>query len=114
LQVPFGAYETTFGANVLFQQKVGVVRTGYPLIVFQQQGERHFATICGEGLWRWRLADHQQNSTTSHFDRLVHKLVQFLALKVDKSRFRVSHQPEFAEGERWSCRPSCTTPATSW
>lgn len=100
LQVPFGTYATGVATKVLFQQKVGVVRTEYPLFAFKQDGERHIATICGEGLWRWRLADHQQNGGTDRFDRLVHKLTQFLALKVDKSRFRVDHAPEFAEGDR--------------
>ncbi|MEO8588146.1 MAG: hypothetical protein ABI432_02165 [Flavobacteriales bacterium] len=97
LQVPFGQYEPDRAASVLAQQRIGVVRTGYPLIAFTQQTERRLATICGEGMWRWRLADREQNGSTERFDRLVHKIVQFLALKVDKSRFRVTHPPEFAE-----------------
>ena len=99
LQVPFGGYETTMGTMPLFTQRVGMVRTAYPLVAFKQDGERHLATVCGEGLWRWRLAEQQQDGTTDAFDKLIHKLTQFLALKVDKSRFRVSHAPEFAEGE---------------
>ena len=100
LQVPFGDYEAGPGAMVLFEQKVGVVRTAHPLIAFQQVGDRHVATICGEGLWRWRMADHQHNGSTARFDGLMHKLVQFLALRVSKDRFRVHHPAEFAEGER--------------
>ena len=99
LQVPFGQYNIGRGAVDLFHQRVGVVRTAYPLIAFNQQGERRTAMVCGEGLWRWKLADQQQNNTTVHFDRLIQKLATFLALKVDKSRFRVQHAPEFAENE---------------
>ncbi len=97
LQVPFGQYEPDRASSPLAQQRIGVVRTNYPLITFTQQSERRLATICGEGMWRWRIADRQQNGSTERFDRLLHKIVQFLALKVDKSRFRVAHAHEFAE-----------------
>lgn len=99
LQVPFGQYEADRAASVLAKQRIGVVRTTYPLIAFTQQTERRMATVCGEGLWRWRIADQQLNASNERFDRLVHKIVQFLALKVDKSRFRVTHAPEFSESD---------------
>ncbi len=99
LQVPFGQYELGRAATALLNQRIGVVRTEYPLIAFLQQGERRMATIAGEGLWRWRLADMQLNQKHENFDRLIHKMVQFLALKVDKNRFRVEHPPEFAEND---------------
>ena len=98
LQVPFGSYETALGTSALFTQRVGVVRTDQPLLVFRTSGERPMATVCGEGLWRWRMADHAQNGNTAAFDRLVHRTVQFLALKADKSRFRTRHASDFAEG----------------
>ena len=99
LQVPFGQYELGRGATALLHQKVGMVRTQYPLIAIQQQGERRTGVVSGEGLWRWRLADMQMNNTHQNFDRLMHKLVQFLALKVNKNRFRVEHAPEFAQSD---------------
>ncbi len=100
LQVPIGTYGTGRGAAALMTQKVGVVRTKYPLMLFQAQGERHSATLCGEGLWRWRLADQQLFGSHAHFDKLVHKTVAYLALKQDKSRFRVRHPQEFAQNEK--------------
>ncbi|MBL7937882.1 MAG: hypothetical protein JNL43_00865 [Flavobacteriales bacterium] len=99
LQVPFGQYELGRSATSLFTQRIGVVRTPYPLVAFTQQQERRMAVICGEGLWRWRIADLQQNGDHARFDRFVHKLVQFLALKVSKERFRVEHAPQFSENE---------------
>jgi hypothetical protein len=68
-------------------------------VALTQQGERRMATICGEGLWRWRLTDLQMNGSHVHFDRLVHKLVQFLALKVDRDRFRVEHATTFTTSD---------------
>lgn len=99
LQVPIGTYELGRGASALLFQKVGVVRTEYPLIAVQHQGERKGAITCGEGLWRWRLADQQLYRTQAHFDKLVHKLVTYLALKQDRGRFRLRHAQEFAHGE---------------
>ncbi len=99
LQVPFGQFELSRSASALCFQRIGVVNTQYPLIAFTQQQERRMAVVAGEGLWRWRLSDLQQNGDHSRFDRLVHKLVQFLALKVSKERFRVEHAPQFSDTE---------------
>jgi hypothetical protein len=41
----------------------------------------------------------QMYSSHAHFDKLVHKMVAYLALKQDKSRFRVRHQQEFSQNE---------------
>ncbi|MBS1548192.1 MAG: hypothetical protein JSU02_12600 [Bacteroidetes bacterium] len=100
LQVPFAQYALSRSGTALMTQRIGSVRTDYPLFAFQAQTERRTAITCGEGLWRWRLADMQQNNTTAHFDKLVQKTVQFLALKQDKSRFRVLGEREFAQNER--------------
>ena len=98
LQVPFGDYELGKGASSLLTQRVGVVKTATPLVCVQQ-GERRTAVTCGEGFWRWRLADQQMNQGTAQFDGLVRKLVQFLAVKADKQRFRTEHAQVFAENE---------------
>ncbi|MCO5273806.1 MAG: hypothetical protein M9900_02670 [Flavobacteriales bacterium] len=100
LQVPFAQYAPARSATALFNQRIGPVRTAYPLFAFQVQGDRRSAITCGEGLWRWRLADMQLYNTTAHFDRLVQKTVQLLALKQDKSRFRVHGEREFAQQEK--------------
>ncbi len=100
LQVPFGQFEQGRAATAIMRQRIGAVRTPYPLMTVQQQGEQRNAVIAGEGLWRWRLADLQQHGTHVHFDRLVQKLTQYLALKTDRSRFRVDHAPSFNENEQ--------------
>lgn len=100
LQVPFAQYALGRSATALMTQRIGSVRTDYPLFAFQAQTARRTAITCGEGLWRWRLADMQQNNTNAHFDKLVQKTVQFLALKQDKSRFRIKGEREFAQNEK--------------
>lgn len=89
LQVPFAQYELGRAASALARQRVGTVRTDAPLIAVAQQEGLRTATICGEGLWRWRMADHQMHGSFERFDRFITKLVQFLAIKADKKRFRV-------------------------
>ncbi|MBK8339446.1 MAG: hypothetical protein IPK99_05295 [Flavobacteriales bacterium] len=96
LQVPFGQYQQGAGAVSLFKQRIGMVRTDQPLILVQQsQTAARSATICGEGLWRWRLADQQQNNNTETFDLLVRKLVQLLANRSNAERFRIVHEDVF-------------------
>lgn len=99
MQVPFGQYDLGRSASAVITQRIGAVRTPYPLIAVVQQNERRMATMAGEGLWRWRLADMQQNGDQQQVDRLIHKLVQYLALKVDKKRFRVEHAAAFNSSE---------------
>lgn len=99
MQVPFGQYELGRSASALVNQRIGAVKTAYPLIAVVQQNDRRMATIAGEGIWRWRLAAQQQYGDQQHVDRLIHKLVQYLALKVDKKRFRVEHASAFNSSE---------------
>lgn len=99
LQVPFAQYGASRGAEVLATQRVGVVRTDAPLIAVQQAQGGRSAVVCGEGLWRWRLADQQFFGSHERFDRLMHKMVQFLALKADKKRFRVEHAPLYTTSD---------------
>ena len=89
LQAPFAQYELGRAGSALAWQRVGAVRTDAPLIAVAQQEGLRSATICGEGLWRWRMADHQMHGSFERFDRFITKLAQFLAIKADKKRFRV-------------------------
>jgi hypothetical protein len=100
LQVPFGQYSLSRSASALAWQRVGLVRTEAPLIAVSQQDGQRSATICGEGIWRWRLADYQLYGTHDRFDRLIRKLAQFLSLKADKKRFRVDHAPVVPANEQ--------------
>ncbi|MBK9148326.1 MAG: hypothetical protein IPM12_11000 [Flavobacteriales bacterium] len=100
LQVPFAQYALSRSASALAWQRVGAVRTEAPLIAVEQQEGTRSAAICGEGLWRWRMADYQLNGSHERFDRLIRKLAQFLALKADKKRFRVDHAPVVPANEQ--------------
>lgn len=99
LQTPFGSYRIANSANVLMAQKIGVVQTKDPLILFNQADERKIGIITGEGIWRWRLRDFADHGNHNIFNELVSKTVQYLSVKVDKSLFRVVTKSSYYENE---------------
>jgi hypothetical protein len=86
---PFAAYLPGPGANVLMYQKIGRVVTEQPLILFAQSGQNRTGIITGEGIWRWRLNNFLRNGNHLAFDEMLSRIVQYLALQEDRSRFRV-------------------------
>ncbi|MBR6330195.1 MAG: hypothetical protein IKR79_00925, partial [Bacteroidales bacterium] len=68
-------------------------------VAVTQQQERRFAFIAGEGLWRWRLADWQANTSHANFDGLMNKLVVFTALRAKGERFNVDVKNIFSQSE---------------
>jgi hypothetical protein len=99
LRVPFSQYKPGVGSQPLLYQKIGSVTTRIPMILFNPGNDRKSATITGEGLWRWRLANYARSGNQLAFDELMGRMVQYLALKEDKSRFRILHKSSFPENE---------------
>ncbi len=99
LQVPFSQYKPGTAAQVLLYQKIGNVNTRIPLILFNQGVDRKSATITGEGIWRWRLANYAKVGNQLAFDELFTRIIQYLAVKEDKSQFRVMMKNNFSESE---------------
>ncbi len=99
LNVPFSQYKPGTAAQVLLYQKIGTVNTRIPLIIFNQGVDRKSATITGEGIWRWRLANYVKVGNQQAFDELFTKIIQYLAVKEDKSQFRVILKNSFKENE---------------
>lgn len=99
LTSPFGQYRTSANTQALFTARIGTVNSGQPLVAVCQQQELRYTVVTGEGLWKWRMADYQQNSTNEHFDHLMSKLVTYTALRVNKDRFRVNAKKVWHENE---------------
>jgi hypothetical protein len=99
LQSPYGTYGITTSASVLGYQQIGTVKTENPLVLFNEVNGRRTGVIAGEGLWRWRLEDYQNNQSHTLFNEFVGKVVQYLSVKEDKSYFRVSGKTIFNENE---------------
>lgn len=96
---PFGTYQNDNNSNVLFYQRIGIVDTKTPLMIFNSTSDVKTAVFTGEGIWRWRLQDFAANGNHQLFDEFISKTVQYLSVKVDKSFFKVLGKNNFFENE---------------
>jgi hypothetical protein len=96
---PFGNFQSDNSSNVLFYQRIGIVDTKNPMMMFHSEGENKTAVFMGEGIWKWRLQDFAANGNHNLFNEFVTKTVQYLSVKVDKSFFRIISKNNFLENE---------------
>ena len=90
MTVPYGEYTPGVKANILLYQKIGQVETKYPLLAFSDQDGLKTGVISGEGIWKWRLNQYGREGNSAIVDQLIHKSIQYLALKEDKRRWQVA------------------------
>lgn len=88
LEVPFGKISTSANTSTLLYQRLGNVVTENPLLLIDGTSELRSALLLGEGVWRWKLHEYNQNGNSNGFDELILKLVQYLATKDDKRKFK--------------------------
>jgi hypothetical protein len=90
LTAPFGDFNARGDAQVLLYQRIGKVDTKYPLLLFGEEGDVKIAVLAAEGVWRWRLFDYLQHQNHDIFSELMGKNFQYVTVKTDKRRFRIS------------------------
>jgi len=99
LFAPYGDYSIDADCKVLFYQKIGTIETQRPLIWMQSRSSYKSATICGEGLWRWRIEQMVKNGSFENFDQMVNKLINYLSVSERKERFIVKSENIWNEGQ---------------
>jgi len=99
LITPFGNYSINSSAQVLFFQKIKSIITTKPLLYFSQQADNKTGFITGEGIWRWKIYDYAQHSNHEQFNDLINKIVQYLALKLNREPFNVYNKNVLDENE---------------
>ncbi len=87
------------GNQTLLTQKIGSVQTAYPLLSFYEFQDVKMGRFTGEGIWKWRMAGYQEFGNHDLFNRFVGKVVQYMAVKSDRSFFRVNTINELYENE---------------
>ncbi|GAB5554767.1 MAG: hypothetical protein Sapg2KO_43580 [Saprospiraceae bacterium] len=87
---PFGEFSEGAGAQVLLYQRIRKIDTQFPLLVLGEENGVRTGILAGEGIWKWRLFNYLQNEDHFLFDSFLSKIVQFISLKEDKRKFRVS------------------------
>lgn len=92
-------YQVSNSLNILMYQRIGTVSTQRPLIAFGEDLDRRWGIIFGEGIWKWRLHNYAHAYNHDAFNEIVHKMVQFLAVKENRGQFRVYYENSFTESE---------------
>lgn len=90
LIAPFGDYKAGGNTQTFLYQRIGKVDTKYPLLSFSEKDNIKTGVLCAEGIWKWRLFDYLQHENHDIFNEVISKSVQYLSLKEDKRKFRVS------------------------
>lgn len=86
----FGNYSVNNNFNALVSQRIGSVETDNPLLTFSDMNGLKTAFFLGDGLWRWKMRDFAEHGNHDLFTELISKSLQYLAVKNDKSLFRVN------------------------
>ncbi len=87
---PFGNFGANPQAQVVLRKRIGKVDTEQPLLVVGENNGTKIGLFLGEGLWKWRLFDYLQHQNHEIFDEILGKTVQYLSVKEDKRKFRVT------------------------
>jgi hypothetical protein len=103
LAAPFGQYKIQPTAKVLLQQKIGSVKTEYPLLAFDESSSQKTTVLMGEGLFRWRLYDFQFNKNHDFSNQFIQQIIQYLSVKEDKRPFKVFAYKKYFQRKRTHC-----------
>ncbi len=91
LTAPFGDFKSVGNGQILMYQKIGKIDTKYPLLMLGEQTDgSKIGILSAEGVWKWRLFDFLQHQNASLFDGMIGKTAQYLTVKEDKRKFRVT------------------------
>lgn len=99
LLAPFADYTLANSSEVLIYQRIGTVVSDYPLLMYNKDPENRAGVICGEGIWRWRIQNYMDAGNHHAFNELINKTVQYLSVREDRSRFRISAKYDYPENE---------------
>jgi ribosomal protein S24E len=98
LQVAYGKYSLNAQSQLVLKQQIGYVLTNEPMLSIDNAS--NLAFLMGEGFWKWRLFDFDKNNSQIITSDLIAKVIQSIALKADKSFFKVKPiKQKFDEGE---------------
>ncbi len=92
LEIPFSTeYSLINNSNILFFQSLNGVKMPFPLIYFFQNNNNNvkYATILGEGIWRWKMYEFQKFNNSKVFNQLFKKLIQSLKIIEKKERLTI-------------------------
>lgn len=111
LETPFGNYQMPAGGDILIYRRIGQTVSTLPTAVLvNESGSRRLLWL-GSGLWRWRMINYEKHQNFQYFEELVGKIVQYLSLSDDKSRFRLQAPTLLEEGQNVVFRAEVYNPS---
>ena len=100
LSGPYGNnFEVSPTMESMGYKRIGSVTTTYPLIGFNTVNKHKIGIIAGEGIWKWRNYDYAAHQNHEVFYEVINKIIQYVAVKEDKSFFRVNTSQQYFENE---------------
>jgi len=95
----FAKYNSSVTSEIIAYQNIGMYATEKPLITLDETLDRKTAIVYAQGIWKWKINDRRGENLHQNFDELFSKISQYLLIKEDKSRFRVSHNKKIQQGK---------------
>jgi len=100
LIAPFGNTELSPTLQNTAFQSIKNIQTSKTMLAFGTQNGRKTGYIIGDGLWRWRLYDYQENGNHNAFNEFIQKIVQYLSLHENEDNFNVYHPAIYQETDK--------------
>ena len=97
--------------STFIYQRIRGIPTNYPLLGYTWNNNRRMAYLVGNGLWRWRIADYNQNGNHHVFNELISKTVSYLLVKADNRRLRLFADASFLINDEILFRAELYNPA---
>lgn len=85
--------------QVAMYKKIGNTSTTIPLLFFSENNQVKNGFLLGEGFWKWRLFNYASEQRFTQADEVMAKIVQYLAVKADKSLFRITVDQQLYENQ---------------
>lgn len=111
LETPFGNYQMPAGGEILFYRRIGQTVSTLPAATFVNENGTRRLLWLGTGLWRWRMMNYEKHQNFQYFEELTGKIVQYLSLSDDKSRFRLQAPSLLEEGQNVVFRAEVYNPS---
>lgn len=82
-------------SEVFMFQKIGNVTTNKPLISMGFMDNQSIGFVFAENIWKWKMMDYKNFKSFDHFDEIIVKMINYLAIKKDKKKFKVHFDKTF-------------------
>ena len=86
----FGEVLFTREHQTLLLQNINGIQTKAPLLATVDDGSHKFATLFGEGIWKWRATSFLNTNSFEEFDAFIGNFVSYLASNKKRNRLEVN------------------------